>query len=163
MAHQRCITGGALCGPFITADLPSDTFFAQTGKPFSASAPPADDNYAGWSFGFYAVNTNPTGSPAWSELTVTGPGGLNYSSTIFPLGALSENSFNIGMPFIGGNADLAGLYTITLAAYGDQAGPVPPRSVEDFRERPRADHPRPARPRPGRPRAPRPQDPVSAA
>lgn len=35
---------------------------------------------------------------------------------------LAQGSWNIGMAFIGGNANLPGVYTITLEAFGDANG-----------------------------------------
>jgi hypothetical protein len=114
-AHKRC--SGAICGPDVTNNG-IDTFFAEVGTPF-----PANPTYAGWNFGFYASAASTT-PPTYGELSIVGPG-----VTLTPLipagsmplgpttGPLSENSWNIGMGFIGGNALAAGQYQITLRAY----------------------------------------------
>lgn len=123
-AHARCQTVAPdpqVCGPALT-DNGVDTFYAQTGKPFIANpATPGDETqYAGWSFGFYTASA--ATNPVYGSLTVTGPGPLAFTTGINPLGPLFQESWNIGMGFINGNADLAGLYTISLTAFSDANG-----------------------------------------
>ncbi len=122
-AYAACESASSTCGP-VVADDGIDTFFAQPGTPF-----PIATSHAGWSVGFYAA-ADPVTNLLW-ELTVSGPGGLSFTTGLQGLGAAAQDNLNIGMGIVGGDANLTGLYTITLRASRPTISDITVDSVVD--------------------------------
>ncbi|MDB4915005.1 MAG: hypothetical protein JWM95_2649 [Gemmatimonadetes bacterium] len=94
--------------PALTNDGVS-TFYATPG--FGTSAPA---NYSNWNFDFYTNNAS-----GYFTLFMDTNTGAGTTFTPYSFDGANQNSFNIGMFFINGDANATGVYTYRLVEYAD--------------------------------------------